>query len=239
VRSAAELFASQGYTQTSIEQIAARAGVARPTVYTAFTGKPNLLKEAVDLMLAGDDAPVPVRDRPWFQEALHQRDQQVMLRLQARNDRMINQRVAPLYEAVRNASTTDDDIAQLYATLKQQRLTGARITIEALAALGPLRDDVDLDTATDILWVLKDPALWTALVADRRWPADRYETWLAREQISELLVDRPGDLADRGALQHVAPDAGEHANQGYRCPERGWHMRRRRLPRRPCQHAAG
>src|SRR5262249_10883911 len=70
VRAAAELFAAQGYTQTSIEQIAARAGVARPTVYTAFTGKPALLKEALDLQLAGDDAPVPVKDRPWFQELL-------------------------------------------------------------------------------------------------------------------------------------------------------------------------
>jgi AcrR family transcriptional regulator len=46
VRAAAELFAAQGYSQTSIEQIAARAGVARPTVYTAFTGKPALLKQA-------------------------------------------------------------------------------------------------------------------------------------------------------------------------------------------------
>jgi hypothetical protein len=122
----------------------------------------------------------------------HQRDQQVMLGLQARNDRMINQRVAPLFEAVRNASATDDDIAQLYATLKQQRLTGARITIEALAALGPLRDDVDLDTATDILWALKDPALWTALVADRGWPADRYETWLARAMQQSLLPSSGG-----------------------------------------------
>jgi AcrR family transcriptional regulator len=186
-RSAAELFASQGYTQTSIDQIAARAGVARPTVYTAFTGKPALLKEAVDLTLAGDDAPVPVRDRPWVQEVLHERDQHVMLKLQARNDRVINQRVAPLHEAVRNASATDDDIAQLYATLKQQRLTGARITVEALAALGPLRDDVDVDAATDIVWALKDPALWTGLVTDRGWPADRYETWLARAMQQSLL----------------------------------------------------
>ena len=190
-RAAAELFASQGYPQTSIDQIAARAGVARPTVYTAFTGKPALLKEAVDLMLAGDDAPVPVRDRPWVQEVLHQRDQQVMLKLQARNDRMINQRVAPLYEAVRNASATDSDIAQLYAMLKQQRLTGASITVQALAALGPLHGDVDLDTATDILWALKDPALWTALVTDRGWPADRYETWLARA-MQQSLLPSPG-----------------------------------------------
>jgi AcrR family transcriptional regulator len=92
VRAAAELFAAQGYTQTSIERIAARAGVAQPTVYTAFTGKTALFKEAVDLQLAGDDAPVPVRDRPWFQELLHQRDPRRLLELEARNDRIINER---------------------------------------------------------------------------------------------------------------------------------------------------
>ncbi len=187
VRSAAELFASQGYAQTSIDQIAAHAGVARPTVYTAFTGKAALLKAALDLTLAGDDAPIAVKDRPWVKEALHQPDQYGILQLQARNDRMINQRVAPLYETVRNAAATDDDIAQLYATLKQWRHTGARITIEALAALGPLRHDVDLDSATDILWTLKDPAWWTALVTDRGWPADRYEMWLARAMQQSLI----------------------------------------------------
>src|SRR5215471_6263850 len=74
VRAAAELFAAQGYTQTSIEQIAARAGVARPTVYTAFTGKTALLKEAVDLLLAGDDGPLPGRDPPRDQGVLQQRE---------------------------------------------------------------------------------------------------------------------------------------------------------------------
>src|SRR6516164_7622021 len=126
VRAAAELFAAQGYTQTSIEQIAARAGVARPTVYTAFTGKPALLKQALDLLLAGDDAPVPVKDRPWFAELLNQGDPRRLLELEARNDRMINERIAPLHEALRNASATDDDIAGLYATIKQQRRIGAR-----------------------------------------------------------------------------------------------------------------
>ena len=186
-RAAAELFAGQGYTQTSIEQIAARAGVARPTVYTAFTGKPALLKAAVDLLLAGDDAPIPVRDRPWFQELLHRRDPRILLELEARNDRMISERVAPLLEAVRNASATDDDIAKLYATIKQQRHIGARVVAEALAALGPLRDDLDLDAATDVLWLLKDSALYTALVDDRGWPAERYQAWLARAMQATLL----------------------------------------------------
>jgi hypothetical protein len=156
-------------------------------VYTAFTGKPALLKEAVDLLLAGDDAPVPVRDRPWFQELLHQRDPRRMLKVEARNDRMINERVAALHEAVRNASAADDDIATLYATVKQQRHVGARVVVEALAALCPLRDDLDLDAATDVLWLLKDPALYTALVGDRGWPADGYQAWLARTMQVSLL----------------------------------------------------
>jgi AcrR family transcriptional regulator len=186
-QAAAQLFADQGYSHTSIDQVAERAGVARPTVYTAFAGKPALLKAAVDVLLAGDDLPVPVADRPWAEEVLHQRDPRVLLELQARNDRMINERVAALYEAVRNASAIDNDIADLYATLQEQRLTGARITIDALARLGSLRDGLDFDAATDILWMLKDPALWTALVTNRGWPAQRYQDWLASTMQDSLL----------------------------------------------------
>jgi AcrR family transcriptional regulator len=186
-QAAAKLFADHGYSHTSIDQIAERAGVARPTVYTAFAGKPALLKAAVDFLLAGDDLPVPVADRPWAKEVLRQGDPRVLLELQARNDRMINERVAPLYDAVRNASAIDNDIAVLFATLQQQRLNGARITIEALASLGPLRDGLDLDAATDILWLLKDPAVWTALVTNRGWPAERYQEWLAGTMKDSLL----------------------------------------------------
>src|SRR5262249_59498515 len=97
-----------------------------------------------------------------------------LLELEARNDRMINERVAALHEALRNAAATDNDIARLHATIKQQRHTGARVVAEALAALGPLRDDLDLDAATDVLWLLKDPALYTPLAAAPRPPPDRY-----------------------------------------------------------------
>ena len=59
--------------------------------------------------------------------------------------------------------------------------------IEPVAALGPLRDDLDLDAATDVLWLLKDPALYTALVGDRGWPAERYRAWLAHTMQASLL----------------------------------------------------
>jgi ABC-type enterochelin transport system ATPase subunit len=49
---------------------------------------------------------------------------------------VVNHRLAPLHEAVRNASAAGSDIARLYATLKRQRLASARITVEALVAFG-------------------------------------------------------------------------------------------------------
>src|SRR6266540_3164785 len=95
-----------------------------------------------------------------------------MLELHARNNRHMAQRVAALFEALRNAAAADDEIAELYATHKQQRLTGARYVAEAVVALGPLRDNMDLDTATDLIWTFNDPALWTTLVTDRGWPPE-------------------------------------------------------------------
>src|SRR5260370_21567429 len=60
---AAELFAARGYAGTSLSEIAAGAGVAVQTVYAAFGTKVNLLKNAIDVSLAGDHAPVPMTSR--------------------------------------------------------------------------------------------------------------------------------------------------------------------------------
>ena len=63
VSAAAKLFATKGYIATSIEDIAAEAGVARPTVFSAVGPKPVILREVVDQAVAGDDAAVPVTAR--------------------------------------------------------------------------------------------------------------------------------------------------------------------------------
>ena len=67
VAAATRLFVERGYAATSLASIAAAADVARPTAFAAFGSKPALLREALDQALAGDDEPVPVARRPWFQ----------------------------------------------------------------------------------------------------------------------------------------------------------------------------
>src|SRR5512132_461830 len=66
VTAASELFVAEGYHATTLEQIAARAGVAVQTVYFHFGNKRSVLKEAVDVASVGDDEPVPLLDRPWM-----------------------------------------------------------------------------------------------------------------------------------------------------------------------------
>src|SRR6478735_11478001 len=68
VAAAAELFLDQGYGTTTLDQVAIRAGVAVQTVYFHFGNKATLLKEALDEAAVGDDEPVPLMERTWFEQ---------------------------------------------------------------------------------------------------------------------------------------------------------------------------
>src|SRR5215467_9175446 len=70
LQAAYELFVEQGYGATTLQGIAERAGVAVQTIYFVFGNKPSLLKELVDVTIAGDDEPIPTMRRDWFQDAL-------------------------------------------------------------------------------------------------------------------------------------------------------------------------
>jgi AcrR family transcriptional regulator len=172
---AAALFRTKGYLATSIDDIAAEAGVARPTVFAAVGPKPTMLKLVVDHATTGDDAPIPVAERAWSREALDAEDPATSLRLHARNSRRICERVADLLWAVESAASVDPDAAALWAALQQQRRTSMRTFVQSLARKTELREDDR--TITETMWAMI-PALYLRLVRDAGWPPDRFETWL-------------------------------------------------------------
>lgn len=173
---AASLFRTKGYLATSIDDIAAEAGVARPTVFAAVGPKPLVLKLVVDQAISGDDAPVVVAERPWSQEAVQAEDPATSLRLHARNIRLICERVADLLWAVESAAAVDADARALWDDLQAQRRTAMYNYAQALERKTELRDDVQ--TITETMWAMT-PALYLRLVRDAGWPPDRFETWLA------------------------------------------------------------
>lgn len=184
---AGRLYAERGFLATSIEDIAALAGVARPTVFTAAGGKAAILKEVVDLALAGDDEAVPVRERPWFVEMLEEPDPRRMLELHARNITTMSVRVSDVYAAVEAAATADADVGALWTTLQAQRLAGSRVVAEKLAEKTPLREGYDVETATDVLWSVGSPMVYRRVVTERGWAPDRYRAWIADALVRLLL----------------------------------------------------
>jgi AcrR family transcriptional regulator len=181
---AAALFRTKGYLATSIDDIAAQAGVARPTVFAAVGPKPTMLKLVVDHATTGDDAPIPVAERSWSREALDADDAATSLRLHARNSRLICERVADLLWAVESAAAVDADAAALWADLQEQRRTSMRSYVRRLARKTELRDDVG--TITETMWAMI-PALYLRLVRDAGWPPARFETWLGETFIQLWL----------------------------------------------------
>lgn len=182
---ARDLFTTKGYVATSIDDIAEAAGVARPTVFTAVGPKPVILKTVVDQAMTGDNAPLPVADRPWFREALDEPDPRRSIQLHARNLCWIAGRVAPLLRALESAAAVEKDAAELWVEHQRQRRAGMARFAAALAAKSPLR--VDEDTVTDTLWTLQ-PAAYLRLVHEAGWPPERFEAWLA-DLLQRLLLD--------------------------------------------------
>jgi AcrR family transcriptional regulator len=185
VAAAQELFTARGYAATSLADIAAAAGVARPTAFAAFGSKPALLRQVLDQALAGDDEAVPVAQRPWFQPVWRASKPAAVLGAYAGVCTLINRRAARIFEVVRRAADQAPEIAELWDTLQRNRRAGARMVVEHAASRGPLVPGTD--RATDIVWIFNDPAHYDTLVSRCGWPEPDYTSWLSGQLRHALL----------------------------------------------------
>jgi AcrR family transcriptional regulator len=194
IDAAARLFAERGYVATSIEEIAAAAGVSRATVFNAVGGKAILLKTAFDVAIVGDDEPVALPDRPRSRAIRAEPDAGKYLALYADMVTELAGRLAPIAEAVRSAAGADPDARRLWTEHQAQRRKGALHVVDDVLRKGQLRNGLSTADAADIVWALNDPGLYHQLVLTRGWQPARFGTWLAETMQQQLL---------RGALTHI------------------------------------
>lgn len=192
VAAARRLMAERGWAATTIDAIASEAGVATPTVYAVFANKRGLLEGMRQAMLR--DSKIP----ELMAEAAGEPGAPRRLELWAR---LIRQQMETSYDVIaihREAARSDPEAAAAYRTVLDSRQTTFARFIEGLRhALAP---GIDKRTATDLLWAFSNEELWRELVDERGWSPDRYEQWLARTLIAQLLVpagDRPAAPAPK------------------------------------------
>lgn len=186
---AARLFVRDGYGATTINAIAAEAGVAVPTVYATLKTKQAILWAVIELTARGDADQAPLAERQWWREMERERDPRETLAKFARIHREICDREAAVFTVFETAANVDPEVAPVMRQKEQARYSDQSRVVRSLKRQGQLRAGLSVRKASDIIWALATERSYLALVRDRGWRAEDYEDWLS-EQLAAALLPR-------------------------------------------------
>jgi AcrR family transcriptional regulator len=176
LRAAYELCAEGGYERTSVEAIAARAGVGKQTIYRWWPSKGAVVMDALN------DVVGAVSDFPDSGDVIADLRQQMT----AVSKLLSSPDFGPVYTGVIGAAQSDAAVAEALARdIVNPRVDACRKRLERAREQGEIRPGVDLDVAVELLY---GPIYHRLLLHTRP---------LAPDQITTVL-----ELAFRGLGDH-------------------------------------
>ncbi len=184
---ARELILEVGYRATTMAAIAARAGVNADTVYQLVGRKTVLLRELLEQAISGTDRAVVEEERDYVMAILATGDPVEKLTIYARAMGDIQQRMAPLYLALRDASSTEPEAQDIWNEISDRRAANMRKFVQDLKKAGGLRPELSVGEAADVVWATNSAELYVLLTVDRGWSPERYARWLADSWCRLLL----------------------------------------------------
>lgn len=197
VTAATTSFLEGGYAATTLIAIAAAAGVSADTVYKVFGSKIALLKEVLDVVIGGDDDPVPMLERAGPRAVRAETDQRVQVRMLARGVTGQLERIRPLDDILRSAAAVDPEAAALREDVQvRQRGAAMRTHVGWIAANGPLRGGLTVARAGHVVWTLTSPEVHLMLRDTSGWSRGAYEAWL-EQAIADGILEPVGQPSPR------------------------------------------
>lgn len=185
IDAATRLFVANGYTGTTMTDIAREAGVAMQSVYTAGRSKADLLQVAVQRAVAGDDAEVLVHQRPAYEALAAEPDPLRQVHLLANLICEIHERSAPIQAAYREAAAIDATVAASLQDEHRRRYESFGAIIRMLPA-DRLRHSPEM--CTDTVWAIANAEVFRLLRMVRGWDWDDLREWLRRTLVDVLLM---------------------------------------------------
>src|SRR3954454_18428791 len=170
---ARERFLELGYAGTTMNAVAADAGVSVETVYKAFGNKAGLVKAVFDVAIVGDDEPIPLMQRQLIAHIEAEPDAREKLERAGPPLAETAARTQPIVLVVRAAAVTDASAAGVWEQLQAERLGGMAMFAAHLHGAGCLREGVSKNEARDVLWTYNSVEIWDLLVNQRCWTTKR------------------------------------------------------------------
>ena len=184
-KSARRLFAAQGFTETTITQIADDAGVAPQTIYAVFGSKGAIVGEMLqDLETSADIG-------AWVAKMIAEGDPHRQLRIFVSMNRTLFEKGAPILRAAM-AARSEPEVAALIERGDGSRRVGTTQLTQIWSRQEALREGLKPTDAAELLWLLTSVEQYLLATDGLGWSPDHYEQWL-------------GDLLDREMLESDEP----------------------------------
>lgn len=190
LQAARDLFIDKGYAGTTMVAIAQRAGVAADTVYASVGTKPALFELLIETALSGRAEAVPGAQRDYVRQIGAATDVTAKLAIYAAAVTEIQQRLGPLFLALRVAASSAPELDRLWRRITERRSRNMRDFADDLAGTGQLRPDLTRDEIADIIWTMNSAEYYAMLVTSRGWTPQRFERWLL-DAWTRLLLPGP------------------------------------------------
>jgi AcrR family transcriptional regulator len=187
-QAAADLFIKRGYHATSVQDIAAAAGVHVQTIYLAYGTKAELLRAAASWKVAeGEDPTVPPPQRRWVRELIAEGDPREKFRLYVHHIRHVTEHWAPMRDVMR-AAADEPEVAEKLAAMEYGRYQGPENLWPAIAEKGQFREGVTTEEAAVLTYAIASPDTFRQLL-ERGWTWNRAEAAILDTLTRTLLRD--------------------------------------------------
>ena len=195
LNAAAKLFASEGYTRTTLAKIAATAGVSAETVQGQGP-KAALLIAAIDYAAFG-----VVGERDVFKLDIGRRmlaigniDEALDAMVEAVTD--VLERTAPLARALLGGVGTDPELQRYLDDLLSNIKLQNRRVLEAYRDRGLIRSDVPFDEVVETSVVVCSVDTYLQITHRSGWSVDGYRSW-CRRMLAETVFTSPQSASKR------------------------------------------
>jgi AcrR family transcriptional regulator len=175
---ALRLFLERGYIATTVDTIAAEAGVAPATVYQAFGTKQAVLAHALDTAITGDTQPIPLLERDWVQAARRQKDPRRRLAGVVRGAAEVAAQSAALKDVIRDASAVDPALGSLIRQDHERRRQTQRALVELAVGSDALRRGLSIGEAAEAFFLVVHSGNYQLAVDQLGWDLGRWQNWL-------------------------------------------------------------
>ncbi len=181
---ATTLFSERGWSGTGVRDIATAADVAVETVYAAFDSKAGVLLAAVDAAVVGDDAAIPLSQRPEF-AALAAGSRRRRANALAALGTAIHRRTAGVMTALQQAATSEPQLRDRSGALEQARRDDLAAALRLVAGRSVSA------TERDGVWAVGSADVYRMLTGIAGWTDEQYERWAADTVVRLLDRTRP------------------------------------------------